>query len=45
MRECRDCFRLQDFRSFQKCVGCGALLCDDCAMRSHGYCEDCSEAD
>lgn len=43
MMECRDCFRLADPRSFQRCVNCGSLLCDDCAIRNHGFCEDCSE--
>ena len=43
--ECKDCFRLQDFRSFQRCVHCGSLLCDDCALRNHGCCEDCRDLD
>ena len=43
MMECRDCFRLADSRCFQRCACCGAPLCDDCAMRNHGLCEDCSE--
>ncbi len=43
MMECRDCFRLADSRCFQRCACCGAPLCDDCAMRNHGLCEDCSD--
>lgn len=41
MMECEDCFRIQDSRSFRRCLGCGMPLCDDCAIRNHGYCERC----
>ena len=43
MMECRDCFRLADARCFQRCQRCGAPLCDDCANRNRGCCEDCAD--
>ena len=45
MMECSDCFRLADSRCFQRCVNCGAPLCDDCASRNHGLCEDCADCE
>ena len=41
MMECKDCFRLADSRCFQHCVHCGVPLCDDCASKNRGVCEDC----
>ena len=42
MIECRDCFRLADSRCFQRCSSCGIQICDDCASRNYGLCNDCS---
>lgn len=45
MMECSCCHRRADGRSFQKCSDCGALLCDDCASRTHGLCSECDNDD
>ena len=41
MIECSCCHRVADSRSFRRCWGCGAPLCDDCANQSDGLCDDC----
>ena len=43
--ECICCRKQADARSFLRCSDCGAPLCDDCASRSGGLCEDCSESE
>lgn len=45
MMECSCCHRLADSRSFQRCCDCGAPLCDDCASRNDGLCNDCYDGD
>lgn len=45
MVECKDCFRRADARCFQRCICCGAQICDDCASRNFGLCGDCSAID
>jgi len=43
--ECSCCHRLADSRSFRRCCDCGSPLCDDCANRSDGLCDECFDAD
>ena len=45
MMECRNCHRIADARSFQRCCDCGAPLCDDCANRRDGLCDDCYDGE
>ena len=43
MMECSVCHSRADARQFQRCVDCGAALCDDCAERYGGMCMDCAD--
>ena len=40
--ECSICHRRADARALNSCIGCGAMLCDDCAERTRGLCDDCA---
>lgn len=43
--ECSCCHKQADARSFLRCPDCGAPLCDDCASRTGGLCNDCDDGE
>ncbi|MCL2811991.1 MAG: hypothetical protein FWD25_08915 [Clostridia bacterium] len=42
---CADCSSARDSREMRGCTNCGALVCEQCAVRQASMCSDCAGQD